>query len=840
MILRESILRMLVILVMVTCYSCFTRGLTNEDFGKAQSFIRKDEGKIKSSLTKVNCDDEDDCGSGFVGSNERGKDKGTYEVMSKEVHFLDPLHAFMADGSGEHEKPSKTTEDENNGHYEVMFESMLENSVPSNHETLDAFTGDSLKNNSSDKKDDKRSYEVISISMENLDQFSKDCDDEDACGSAQRVKDVFDGDSKKEGEKSDGNYEIISLSVKEQIPIPFDTFMSEERKGNGDYDIISQSTSPLDKVINRDCDDEDDCGSAADVFRTKGNKDKNVQEFPGTYEVVMTKIIENDKSPSFHLKEPSGHFGQTKQDIPPYKVVSKSIVKISPDVNCDDEDGCDERDTSQHEAGSGGSRIDIEWTKGKEFDTNGATYEIISRQLSKLPDVEELPIVNCDDEANCYSFDERRALSPQVDEQNLVHCKKQAISKIEKFIKQSSEESPCSEFSPDAYFFSGTSFAKLPSLGPGAQDYVEIELEILPIEETGIFLYNGWQADKIGDFLSLSLNDGVIEFSFNCRSGPVKIRSLISIEANTWTKIKFFRTGRLGSLTINERHTSMGVSPEPRSALTLQRNLLVGGVPKKLTKEVEFNVGVVKGFHGHIRQLKIQGRTFDLNLAKKKPSKNLCVPSPCRNKGKCFEEKEQYTCLCMPSFVGRHCEIDLKPVSFNGRGFVRFNTSGLMEILKSDGGILTFSLKTTMLKGILLWESRKVGQFFQKYVSVGLSVGFVSLSYNLGAGKHQFFSKVAVNDGEWHEVSIERKQESCHLIVDGANSVDFDCRNKGFQLESAHQIFIGGVPNPTVVTKRLYTNGFQGCLRDFVINLTHLDFTHDFMENHEMGVCNDV
>lgn len=42
-----------------------------------------------------------------------------------------------------------------------------------NHETLDAFTGDSLKNNSSDEKDDKPSYEVISISMENLDQVSR-------------------------------------------------------------------------------------------------------------------------------------------------------------------------------------------------------------------------------------------------------------------------------------------------------------------------------------------------------------------------------------------------------------------------------------------------------------------------------------------------------------------------------------------------------------------------------------------------------------------------------------------------------------------------------------------
>jgi hypothetical protein len=49
-------------------------------------------------------------------------------------------------------------------------------------------------------------------------------------------------------------------------------------------------------------------------------------------------------------------------------------------------------------------------------------------------------------------------------------------------------------------------------------------LEILPLEGTGILLYNGWERNKIGDFISLSIQDSFVELSFDCRSGPVKIR----------------------------------------------------------------------------------------------------------------------------------------------------------------------------------------------------------------------------------------------------------------------------------------------------------------------------
>ncbi len=49
-------------------------------------------------------------------------------------------------------------------------------------------------------------------------------------------------------------------------------------------------------------------------------------------------------------------------------------------------------------------------------------------------------------------------------------------------------------------------------------------MEIFPLERTGILLYNGWEPNKIGDFISLSIQDGLVELSYDCRSGPVKIR----------------------------------------------------------------------------------------------------------------------------------------------------------------------------------------------------------------------------------------------------------------------------------------------------------------------------
>ncbi len=72
---------------------------------------------------------------------------------------------------------------------------------------------------------------------------------------------------------------------------------------------------------------------------------------------------------------------------------------------------------------------------------------------------------------------------------------------------------------------------------------------------------------------------------------------------NEWNKIRLFRSGRLGSLTLNDAYSAMGMSPEPRSALTLNKNLMVGGISEELRPEVDTNVGIHTGFTGYIRNV---------------------------------------------------------------------------------------------------------------------------------------------------------------------------------------------------------------------------------------------
>ena len=79
-------------------------------------------------------------------------------------------------------------------------------------------------------------------------------------------------------------------------------------------------------------------------------------------------------------------------------------------------------------------------------------------------------------------------------------------------------------FCLDATFFVGTSFLVFPQLGERAQEYVEVEMSIMPLGRSGLIIYNGWQPQKIGDFISLSLHNGFVELRFNCGSGMIIIR----------------------------------------------------------------------------------------------------------------------------------------------------------------------------------------------------------------------------------------------------------------------------------------------------------------------------
>lgn len=72
--------------------------------------------------------------------------------------------------------------------------------------------------------------------------------------------------------------------------------------------------------------------------------------------------------------------------------------------------------------------------------------------------------------------------------------------------------------------FSGHSFLEFPGLNRSVLAYTEVEIVFKPTSTEGLVLYNGFSRDRKGDFLSLAMKDGHLEFRFDLGTGPAEIR----------------------------------------------------------------------------------------------------------------------------------------------------------------------------------------------------------------------------------------------------------------------------------------------------------------------------
>ena len=72
--------------------------------------------------------------------------------------------------------------------------------------------------------------------------------------------------------------------------------------------------------------------------------------------------------------------------------------------------------------------------------------------------------------------------------------------------------------------FNGTSHLQFVGFGDKAVMFTEVLMVIKPNKADGLFLYNGQKMDRTGDFISLNLINGYVEFRFDLGSGAAVIR----------------------------------------------------------------------------------------------------------------------------------------------------------------------------------------------------------------------------------------------------------------------------------------------------------------------------
>ncbi|MEQ2247290.1 hypothetical protein ILYODFUR_007865 [Ilyodon furcidens] len=119
--------------------------------------------------------------------------------------------------------------------------------------------------------------------------------------------------------------------------------------------------------------------------------------------------------------------------------------------------------------------------------------------------------------------------------------------------------------------FSGDSYLELKGLhlyGHDLRQKFSMTVVLMANDSNGLIFYNGQKSDGKGDFISLSLNNGFLEFRYDLGKGPAIIRSKNPMKLKVWNTIDLERSFRKGEIMLNKKDPVRGESPVRNSKLT--------------------------------------------------------------------------------------------------------------------------------------------------------------------------------------------------------------------------------------------------------------------------------
>lgn len=187
------------------------------------------------------------------------------------------------------------------------------------------------------------------------------------------------------------------------------------------------------------------------------------------------------------------------------------------------------------------------------------------------------------------------------------------------------------------------------------------EVTFKPEQNDGLILYNGGRRDD-GDYISLSLRDGYVQFKYKFGGQEGYVESPQPLEQQKWATVKVNRQRQNGFMIVNDQ-APVSFSNSRFYGLSLEDNLYLGGVPNfdNIPRKA---VHERRGFVGCISRLSVNEREIQLNQeAIKTEGITACEPcanEPCKHAGVCLETqtKSGYTCVCQEGYTGRNCHVE--------------------------------------------------------------------------------------------------------------------------------------------------------------------------------------
>ncbi|XP_047455653.1 agrin isoform X3 [Mugil cephalus] len=423
--------------------------------------------------------------------------------------------------------------------------------------------------------------------------------------------------------------------------------------------------------------------------------------------------------------------------------------------------------------------------------------------------------------------------------------------------------------------FNKDSYLELKGLylyGHDLRQKLSMSVVLMANDSNGLIFYNGQKSDGKGDFISLSLNEGILEFRYDLGKGPATIRSKEPIQLNVWNTIDLERSNRKGEITVNKKDAVRGESPKSRKSthidLNLKESLFVGGAPdySRLARAA----ALTEGFKGTIQSIILMGTPIlkeenalhSMNIAMFED--HPCSYNPCHNGGSCNPELGTYKCACPNGFSGLQClntvheksAGETEAIAFNGRTFIEYHNGVTKSQLtneipdpeslenpsdQSEKALLVnkfeLSIRTEATHGLVLWSGKGVER--SDYIALAIVDGHVQMTYDLGSKPVVLRSSVRVNTNRWIRIKASRALRDGSLQVGNEAAVTGSSPLAATQLDTDGALWLGGLEELAVARRlpKAYSTGFVGCIKDVVVDGVDLHLVEDALNSPQILHC---
>ncbi|XP_074537264.1 agrin isoform X2 [Halichoeres trimaculatus] len=419
--------------------------------------------------------------------------------------------------------------------------------------------------------------------------------------------------------------------------------------------------------------------------------------------------------------------------------------------------------------------------------------------------------------------------------------------------------------------FDGDSYLELKGLhlyGHDLRQKLSMTVILMANDSNGLVFYNGQKSDGKGDFISLSLNERILEFRYDLGKGPATIRSKEPIQLNVWNTINLERSNRKGEIMVNKKDPVRGEAPNLHVDLNLKESLFVGGAPD--FSRLARSAALTEGFRGTIQKIILMGTPI-LREENAQRSNNIamfqghpCALEPCHNGGRCNPQLDTYECVCLSGFSGVNCQNtiyeksagDTEAIAFDGRTFIEYHNAVTKSQLtneipdpeslenpsdQSEKALLVnkfeLSIRTEATQGLVLWSGKGVER--SDYIALAIVDGHVQMTYDLGSKPVVLRSSVRVDTNRWIRIKASRALRDGSLQVGNEAAVTGSSPLAATQLDTDGALWLGGLEE-LAVTRRLpkaYSTGFVGCIKDVVVDGVELHLVEDALNSPKILQC---